>query len=165
MNVARQLNGANCASSAFALGKACENAIDGDVDEFAFDSGASPVYWIKIDFSQSFLINKLRVKQLDSSDTQITNVNLEFSDASSESVGCMNLLGGGGIPQKNDRGCSSEIVEKRPIRYQNPVFHGRGSNAFLLLRGANSLTFFSAQHRKRYRDNFSNSHFKFLVPW
>lgn len=80
LNVASLDNGANCTSSPSANGAACGKAIDGKSGAFAFQSGASS-HWIKVDFLQSFLINKLRVKQLG-----ISNVSLEFSDASSEVV-------------------------------------------------------------------------------
>lgn len=93
LNVAAEENGATCTSNSYAqVARQCDKAIDGRAEvgsvnlTFAFNSSQSANHSIKIQFAQNFLINKLRVMQLDSGNTQISSVRLEFSDSSSESV-------------------------------------------------------------------------------
>jgi len=90
LNVAAEKNGANCTSSSFDhVARQCDKAIDGRVEvgsAFAFNSSQSGNHSIKIQFAQHFLINKLRVMQLDSGNAQISNVRLEFSNSSSVKV-------------------------------------------------------------------------------
>ena len=93
LNVAAERNGATCTSSSYAhASRKCDKAIDGRAEAgsailtFAFNSSISSNQSIKIQFAQYFLINKLRVMQLDSGSTQISNVRLEFSNSSSIKV-------------------------------------------------------------------------------
>ena len=93
LNVAAEKNGANCTSSSYAhTARQCDKAIDGRAEvgsaflTFAFNSSQSANHSIKIQFAQYFLINKLRVMQLDNGNAQISNVRLEFSNSSSVQV-------------------------------------------------------------------------------
>lgn len=99
LNVAAKKNGANCTSSLYAhAARQCHKAIDGRAEvegvnlHFVFNSSQSGNHSIKIQFAQYFLINKLRVMQLDSGNTQISNVRLEFSNSSSVKVMLDNSL-------------------------------------------------------------------------
>ena len=99
LNVAAEKNGANCTSSSYAhAARQCGKAIDGRAEveganlPFGFNSSQAGNHSIKIQFAQHFLINKLRVMQLDSGNTQISNVRLEFSNSSSVKVILGNLL-------------------------------------------------------------------------
>lgn len=97
LNVAAETNGARCNTSSSSLvGRECHFAIDGRAEAgsanttFTFDSGQAE-YFIKIQFTQMFLINKLRIMQLDSDETQISSVRMDFSDFSSEVVRFKNV--------------------------------------------------------------------------
>lgn len=97
LNVAAEKNGATCISSSSEAGRECNKTIDGRTEAgsknhtFAFNSTQSANHSIKIQFTRHFLVNKLRVMQLDSDSTQISSVRLEFSDFSSEEVRFENL--------------------------------------------------------------------------
>ena len=89
LNVAAEKNGATCTSSSYAnAARQCDKAIDGRAEflTFAFNSNSSRSvnHSIKIQFAQYFLINKLRVMQLDSGNMR--NMRLEFSNSSSLTV-------------------------------------------------------------------------------
>ena len=82
---------------------------------------------------------------------------------------CLSRARGGELPYKNDGGARWKML-KKTLKGARISFDGRGSNIFLLLRGANfkqyktcSVIFFQFQ-TLRYRDNSNRGHFRFQHP-